>query len=165
MTHATGGFPLFVLDLIEDGVLRGVEVIPVRRGEGELLIGLGDVLPHELDEIAGSARQGVGDDVAATIGLNPPIVDHSVRHRVVVVRKERCQVTPGWPRDVVPQHIGAIAVNDLGDVRRGVVLIIGRGRHRQHRIRGLAQHGIVEGPVVATGVVEPHVHTVRAHCR
>ena len=108
--------PLLVLHRVEDGVLGSAEVVPVRAGEGELLVLLRDVLPEQLNEVTRRAGQGIGDDVASPTGLDPAIVDDPVRHGVVVVREECGEIAARWPRDVIPQHIGAIAIDDVGDV-------------------------------------------------
>ena len=163
MPHSSRGLPLLGLDGVEDGVLGGVEVVPVRAGEGELLVLLGDVLPEQLNEVTGRLGEGVGDDVAPPARLDPSIVDDALGHAVVVVSEELSQVASGRPRDVVPQHVGGVGVNELAHVPRGVIEVLGGGRHGEHGVSRALEDGVVEGPVVAARVVQAHPHAVGAH--
>jgi hypothetical protein len=91
------------------------------------------------------------------------VVDHAVGHRGVVVgQQERQPRGRRGPGDVVPEHAGAIALDELAHLRLGVVAVAAT-RKCEEQVGERADPMLVPPRVEAAGVVDAEAHPRPAH--
>ena len=92
-----------------------------------------------------------------------PIIDHAVRHAIVVVGKELDGVRPAHVHDVAPHHRGAVAIEQLAPMGVRIVHVGRSFEDRRVDLLGRVQSLRVQGPVHAAGVVETGAQAPRTH--
>ena len=91
------------------------------------------------------------------------VVDHPIRHLVVIFGKEFIQIGRAGIGDVIPENGRLIAVEQFTPMGVGIVNIIGALRDGALQVGDVADDLRVEGPVDAAGVVVGHAHILAAH--
>ncbi len=126
---------------------------------------LGRFAGHPLlqHRVEAAADFGIAQALAFRRHRQPAVVQHALRHGVVVVGEEfQLVVERRRPGDVVPQNRGPIAVDQLAGLRIGIGRIVAT-RRRAHEIAQGAQRLAVERPVDAAGIIDTETQPRRAH--
>ncbi len=108
---------------------------------------------------------GIAQAVEERFFGEPAIVDDAVGHALVIIREEFGHLLFRRPGDVVPEHVGFVAVDQFAQLCGGVGGVVALGGHASEHVAEIGDRFRPCRPIEAAGVVEAEAHAAGADSR